>query len=117
MYSPNNWVLAIETKYAKDHTAAFKKSEEDGVPEYPQKMVSQIISTVKYLRDKGILSKEKIVHAIVSFPNLIADFNSELFSWVDEEYSTENLIRNNGIRIKGCNSAIIISSKRIKLTD
>ncbi len=117
LFSSDNWVLAVETKYAEDYAAAFKKDEDSGVPEYPEKMVSQIISTVDYLRDKGVIAKDKMVHAIVSFPKLISDFNSELFSWVKEEWSTENLILNYKIKIKGCNSANITSSKRIKHTD
>ncbi len=117
LYSSDNWILAVETKYAKDYDAAFKKNENNDAPGYPQKMVSQIISTVEYLRNNGVIDRNKMVYAIVSFPKLVVDFNSELFSWVQEEWSIENLIRNHKIRIKGCNSANIVSSKRIKLTD
>jgi hypothetical protein len=117
LYSSDNWFLAVETKYAKSHETAFKVNKAGGVPEYPQKMVSQIVSTVDYLRNTGVIGRDKMVYAIVSFPNLVADFNSELFSWVKDEWSTESLMLNNKIRIKGCNSANIISPKRIKLTD
>jgi disulfide oxidoreductase YuzD len=111
-----DWMLAIETKYANDEEAAFRIWKDD--ENYPEKMVSQIISTVEYFRDKKIIENDRVVHAIVSFPNLVADFNSSLFSFVKEEWSIENLLVNKRIRIKGCNAANIISAKRIKfITD
>jgi len=106
------WVLAIETKYANNTEAAFKIKDDQN---YPEKMVSQIISTVDYLRAKNIIKEKQQVHAIISFPKLVLDFNSTLFSFVKEEWSIENLIVTKKIRIKGCNSANIISGKRIKL--
>ncbi len=112
-YDENTWILAIETKYANNEAAAFRIRDDD--ENYPEKMVSQIISTVEYLRGKGIIEENKLVHAIISFPNLVSDFNSTLFSMVPEEYSVENLIVKKKIRIKGCNAANIISPKRIKL--
>ncbi len=106
------WVLAIETKYANNEETAFKIRDDQN---YPEKMVSQIVSTVDYLREKKILEKDQYVHAIISFPKLVSDFNSTLFSFVKEEWSVENLIVKKKIRIKGCNSAKIISEKRIRL--
>ena len=106
------WVLTIETKYANNAAAAFKIRKDLN---YPEKMVSQIISTVDYLRDKNIIAENQRVHAIISFPKLVSDFNSTLFSFVKEEWSVENLIVNKKIRIKGCNSAKITSKKRITL--
>lgn len=106
------WVLATETKYANNEEAAFKIRDDQN---YPEKMVSQIVSTVDYLRGKNILEKDQHVHAIISFPKLVSDFNSTLFSFVKEEWSVENLIVKKKIRIKGCNSAKIISGKRITL--
>lgn len=115
-FDNNSWILAIETKYANNEEAAFRIREED--VNYPEKMVSQIISTVEYLRGKGFIEADRIIHAIISFPNLVSDFNSTLFSLVPEEYSVENLIVSKKIRIKGCNAANIISPKRIKfITD
>jgi len=107
-HSSGNWFLCVETKYA-GKVAAF-----DIKNDYPKKMVSQIISTVDYFRNRGVIEKDKLVYAIISFPKLIHDFNSELFSWVDGEWSAENLILNHKIRIKGCNSAEIISPQKIK---
>ncbi len=106
------WILAIETKYANNEDAAFRIKADQN---YPQKMVSQIVSTVDYLRAKSIIDEEQQVHAIISFPELVSDFNSTLFSYVKEEWSIENLIVNKKIRIKGCNSAKITSGKGIKL--
>lgn len=114
-YNESSWILAVETKYANDEEAAFKIRKGQN---YPKKMVSQIISTVDYFREHAIIKEDQMVHAIISFPNLVSDFNSTLFSLVPEEYSVENLIVSKKIRIKGCNAANIISPKRIKfITD
>lgn len=112
-FNNNSWVLTIETKYANNEEAAFRIREDEN---YPEKMVSQIISTVDYFREKEIIEKKQLVYAIISFPNLISDFNSTIFSFVKEEWSVENLIVNKRIRIKGCNTAKIISKKRLKLS-
>ncbi|HAH53991.1 MAG TPA: hypothetical protein DCM02_01560 [Flavobacterium sp.] len=112
-FDSKSWVLTIETKYANNEAAAFRIRDDLN---YPEKMVSQIISTVEYFREKNIIDKEQLVYAIISFPNLVSDFNSTLFSFVKEEWSIENLIVTKKIRIKGCNSAKIITSKRIKLS-
>lgn len=61
----DNWLLFIETKYAKDEIKA-----RDERNNYPQKMVGQIEATVEYFRNKGILEENKAVYAIVSFPML-----------------------------------------------
>jgi hypothetical protein len=106
------WVLTIETKYANNEEAAFRIKTDQN---YPEKMVSQIVSTVDYLRAEKIIDEEQRVHAIISFPKLVSDFNSTLFSFVKEEWSVENLIVTKKIRIKGCNSAKIISEKKITL--
>jgi hypothetical protein len=106
------WILAIETKYANNEEAAFKIKDDQN---YPEKMVSQIVATVDYLREKEIIAEEQRVHAIISFPKLVSDFNSTLFSFVKEEWSVEHLIVTKKIRIKGCNSAKITSAKRITL--
>jgi len=81
-----------------------------------QDVVQRRLTTVEYFREKNIIDKEQLVYAIISFPNLVSDFNSTLFSFVKEEWSIENLIVTKKIRIKGCNSAKIITSKRIKLS-
>lgn len=116
-YRDNAWTLVIETKYADDEEAAFKIRKDD--ENYPEKMISQIISTVEYFREKNIIDKNRVVHAIISFPNLIEDFNSQLFSYVEnEEWNADNLLLYKKIRIKGCNAAVIKSIKRLQfITD
>jgi hypothetical protein len=68
------WILLVETKYAKDCQAASKKRND-----YPHNMIEQIISTSEYLRRHGIIPPNKIVNALVAFPNLIINFKSTLF--------------------------------------
>jgi hypothetical protein len=70
----NCWTLLIETKYAKDYNAASKKENN-----YPHSMVEQIISTSEYLRRHGVVSLNKMLNAIVAFPNLIISYKSNLF--------------------------------------
>lgn len=72
--NPEHWILLIELKYAKNYAAA---SRENGA--YPQKMIEQIIQTTQYLRRHNIIPAKKTVFAIVSFPNVIENFNSTLF--------------------------------------
>lgn len=55
----DEWILFIETKYANSIHAA-KNPDSD----YPYCMVRQIKETVSYFRMKGIISENKIVHAI-----------------------------------------------------
>jgi hypothetical protein len=71
------WVLTIETKYVNNTELAFNIKDDQN---YPEKMVSQIISTVDYLRERNIIGEKQQVHAIISFPKLVSDFNSTLFS-------------------------------------
>lgn len=107
------WVLFIETKYAVDLKRAKKKEAN-----YPYCMVKQIKETVKYFRDKGIISQDKIVHAIVSFPNLLDEFNSWAFPILHEngiEESILDILINDKIIIRATNHARIISDKNIFL--
>lgn len=99
-----DWVLFIECKYVKDLKAAT-----DVKNGYPKKMLSQIIDTVKFFRDKGILKENRRATAIVAFPNLLREFNSVIFSG----YITDISIEHN-ILIRPTDSAIIKSSKTIK---
>lgn len=103
----NDWVLFIETKYTNNLQSAFKKEHN-----YPHCMINQIISTVKYFRDKGILEKDRRATAIVSFPNLIEEFNSTFFS---KDISELDILFEHNILIRATNSAEIISQKRIRL--
>lgn len=103
----SDWILFIETKYTNNLQSAFKKEHD-----YPYCMVNQIVSTVEYFRNKGILEKEKRATAIVSFPNLIDEFNSTFFS---KDVSELDILLKYNILIRATNSADIISSKRIRL--
>jgi len=103
----NTWILFVETKYTNDFKSAFKKEND-----YPNCMTKQIIETVKYFRENGIIDINKKVYAIVSFPNLIEEFNSTIFKG---DLSIEDILRDYKIIIRGTNSAKIISEKRIKL--
>lgn len=101
-----NWVLFVEMKYAEDEVAAFREDNN-----YPEKMIEQIKQTVHFFRDKQIISLEKEVYAIVSFPNLISAFNSFLFNHED----IENLYLDEGIIIRGTNRASIVDSDELTL--
>jgi hypothetical protein len=109
---PNNclgdyWILFIEMKYANDIIQAFRKENN-----YPHCMVNQVIETVRYFRNKNIIADNKKVNAIVSFPNLINEFNSTLFKG---GLSIEDILFEHRIKIRGTNSAIIKSEKTIKI--
>ena len=109
----NEWVLFIETKYVENLQNAQKK--EYG---YPQMMVTQIKKTVEYFRAKQILSQDKRVHAIVSYPTLEEGFESWCFPVKYEDGTTESIediLINDKIHIRATNSATLKSVKRLKL--
>lgn len=109
----NEWVLFIETKYVESLQNAQKK--EYG---YPQMMVTQIKKTVEYFRARQILSQEKRVHAIVSYPTLEDGFESWCFPVKYEDGTTESIediLIKDKIHIRATNSATIKSMKRLKL--
>lgn len=103
-----DWVLFIETKYT-----ASLKSALDAKIDYPNTMISQIISTVKYFRDNGILPLDKKVFAIVSFPKLIEAFSEAFLT--RSELTPEEISINHKILIRPTNEGKIISTKRIKI--
>ncbi|OFX49764.1 MAG: hypothetical protein A2046_11455 [Bacteroidetes bacterium GWA2_30_7] len=102
-----DWILFVETKYVNNRKAAFNE-----IRGYPNKMTTQIIETVQYFRNKGIIETNKKVWAIVSFPILIEEFNSTIFKG---DLSETDILFKHRIVIRGTNSASIISEKRIKL--
>lgn len=104
----NDWVLFIETKYAANLKAAF-----DEKVDYPNTMINQIISTVNYFRNKGILPNDKKVNAILSFPPLLEIFSESFLT--RSEKTPEEIFSEHKILIRATNEAEIISSKRIKL--
>ena len=107
------WVLFIETKYVNSLENAQKKAYG-----YPQLMVTQIKKTVDYFRAKNIISQDKRVNAIVSYPTLEDGFESWCFPVTYEDGTTESvedILTNNNILIRATNFANIKSVKRIYL--
>lgn len=109
----DTWILFIETKYAADRERALKK--EAG---YPTKMVKQIKETVFYFRNKEIIPKDKVVHAIISFPNLMEDFNAWTFPIQAEDGTWESILDiriKYGIIIRATNQGNIINERILVL--
>lgn len=104
----DDWVLFVETKY----TSNLKTALDEGI-DYPNTMINQIISTVKYFRDNEILPIDKKVYAIVSFPKLIDSFSEAFFTRSD--LTREEIILNHKILLKPTNNGEIKSAKRIKI--
>lgn len=104
----DDWVLFIETKY----TASLKTALDEKV-DYPNTMIAQIISTVKYFRDKNILPLDKKVFAIVSFPKLIEAFSEAFFT--RSNLTREEISINHKILLRPTNEGIIKSQTRIKI--
>lgn len=108
VYDENNWILLIETKYTNDIKSAF-----DEEVDYPNAMIKQIISTVKFLRDNDILPQRKRVNAILSFPTLLEDFSETFYARCNP--TIEDILYDHRILMRATNSAVIKSEKRIKL--
>ncbi len=102
-----DWILVIETKYVNSLENAFKENFD-----YPNCMITQVIETVNYFRNKGIIDINRRVNAIVSFPTLIEDFSSTFFTG---KLSIEDILIEYKIRIRATNTAEIISNKRINI--
>jgi hypothetical protein len=107
----DDWVLFIETKYSDNLENAFREEND-----YPYCMVKQIVETVKFFRSKGILESGRRTTAIVSFPNLIEEFNSTFFPVRidDSEVSAEDILAEHNILIRATNTVQIKSPKRLK---
>lgn len=99
-----NWVLFVETKYAKDEMKARNPKNN-----YPRKMVAQIEATVGYFRKMGILEEDKVVYAIVSFP-MLDNFNA----WFDQNLIHEAWAEHQ-ILVRATNHAWIINKQMIRL--
>ena len=108
----DEWILFIETKYANSIHAA-KNPDSD----YPYCMVRQIKETVSYFRMKGIISENKILHAILAFPNLMEGFNSWVFPIKHDgiEESILDIRINDKIIIRATNHAQIVDDTNILL--
>lgn len=122
-----NWILLVELKYALDFNAASRKDDA-----YPQHMIEQIIQTAEYLRRHDVIPVDSAIHAILSFPNVIENFNSTLFEgdiFIEDESKidirkspTNNIMNRTQIAMKykiiihAQNTATIKSGKRLKFT-
>jgi hypothetical protein len=106
--NPEDWVLFVETKYTSRLITAL-----DQKIDYPNTMIRQILSTVKYFRDNHILPVEKRVYAIVSFPKLIEAFSEAFFT--RSELTPEQILIDHKILVRATNQGEIVSSKRIKI--
>ncbi len=103
-----DWILFIETKY----TASLKTALDEKV-DYPNTMIAQIISTVEYFRDNGILPTDKKVYAIVSFPKLIDQFSEAFFT--RSKLTREEILIDYKILLSPTNKGVIKSQTRMKL--
>lgn len=106
--NPNDWILFAETKYTDSLTIALAENTD-----YPNTMISQIISTVLYFREKGIIEENKRVSAILSFPTLIENFSESFFT--RSELTPEEILIEHNILMRPSNEGKIISQKRIKI--
>lgn len=108
----SEWVLFVETKYASSPTLA-----KDPKLNYPYCMVKQIKDTVSYFRAKDIISADKVVYAIISFPNILDGFSSWIFPIKHDgvEESILDILKNDKIIIRGTNKAKIIDDKKLLL--
>jgi len=104
---PEDWVLFVETKYTENMESAFNE-----VVNYPNGMIDQIIATVRFLRDKGVLPVDKRVHALVSFPRLIQSFDAFFFTSTP---SVMEILTEHNVIIRASNKATIRSNRNIKL--
>ena len=103
-----DWVLFVETKY----TRSLQLAVDVGI-DSPNTMISQILSTVSYFRDKNILPIDKRVHAIVAFPKLLEDFSEAFF--LRSKLTREQILREFQVLLRATNEATIVSGKRIKI--
>ncbi len=74
-------------------------------------MKDQIIFTVSYFRDNGILALNRRANAILSFPNLVEAFDS----WVISIDEVTKILIDHKIKIRATNIATIIIPKRINI--
>ena len=101
------WVLFVETKYARDLQAAQKP-----------KMGEQIKETVRYFRNKGIIDADKIVQAVMSFPNLIGNFEQWVFPIRQEDGTMKtamDILLQDKILVRATNKVTILGERVIWL--
>lgn len=102
------WILFIEMKYSNNWANAFREEND-----YPRSTVKQILSTVSYFREKEIIPQHKRVHAMISFPKLVQEFNSFFFDMLEE--TPLQILIEHKVKLRATNTAEIRSEKRIKI--
>jgi hypothetical protein len=112
----HEWTFCIETKYSRDASSAKNPHNK-----YPQKMISQLCSTVFWFRNQGYLDTRK-VHCVPSFPT-VPDVSSmsalfqlpqNRFLVQGERLSIMEIADKYNILIRYANSIQILTDKRIK---
>ena len=101
-FSLSNFILFIEIK----NTDTIEKA----LRHYPDKMLNQIIETVEFFRENEIIDRNKRVHAVVSFPDLLENFSAQFFP---KDETAMTYILSHKIQFLPTNSFSIISNKRI----
>ena len=104
----DEWALFIETKYAPDLEHA-----QSPKADYIEKATRQILSVVEHFRKKGIIGRQKDVHAVVSFPLIDDTFDSWAFTAPGR--SIDDIRRNHGIIIRCTNRATIFNERILLL--
>lgn len=105
LFNDKSWILFIETKYTNDLESAFKENND-----YPNCMIEQILASVKFFRERGIIGENRRVTAIASFPNLIEAFNSTFFS----AGRASDILLTHKVLIRATNKGVIKSNQRFK---
>lgn len=112
----HEWTFCIETKYTRAASTAKNPHNK-----YPQKMISQLCSTVFWFRDQGYLDTRK-VHCVPSFPTIpdVSSMSSlfqlpqNRFLIQGESLSIMEIAEKYNILIRYANSIQILTEKRLK---
>lgn len=108
-----DWILFIETKYAKNEIEALDDTKAKGEG-YPCKAVKQIKQSVICYRNHGVISADKLVTGIISFPNLPGPFDNTYWAVGDAlRLKTECAMRYS-IDITICNRVILHSATELE---
>ena len=77
-------------------------------------MWEQIKETVRYFRNKGIIDADKIVQAVMSFPNLIGNFEQWVFPIRQEDGTMKTAmdISNHSYLVYTIDVSVILSEAR-----
>lgn len=110
---PEDWILFIETKYTLNDVEALDETKAKGLG-YPCKAVNQIKQTTICFRNHGVITDDKLVTGIISFPKLPGPFNDSYWAVGDAlRLKTECAMRHS-IDITICNSVTIHSATELE---